>query len=184
MLDTPCLQPKGMQGIRQQGTGHWLAVPDANCLAPCALVFAALLFASCARENGQRPPTREEAQQKTPMATPPAIRGYEITSAAGTYVLEFSPPPDQMPLNEMFSMTVKVSNSADRSPADDVELAVDAAMPAHRHGMNTRPKAVKNPDGSFDVKGMLLHMSGDWEIYFDILRAGDAERAQVKVVLE
>ena len=47
-------------------------------------------------------------------------------------------------------------------------LRVDADMPAHRHGMNYRPKLSLQPDGSFVAQGLLLHMPGRWRIRFEI----------------
>jgi hypothetical protein len=49
--------------------------------------------------------------------------------------------------------------------------------------MNTKPKVIANPDRTFTVRGMMLHMSGDWEIYFDVTRGGATERAQMNVNL-
>jgi hypothetical protein len=66
----------------------------------------------------------------------------------------------------------------------DVRLDVDARMPEHFHGMNRAPVITARPDGTFDVRGMLFHMSGYWELYFDVTRGGVTERAQVAVELE
>jgi hypothetical protein len=108
----------------------------------------------------------------------------ELKSAGGTYIVQFSPPPRSLPLNQLFKMNVHVLNSADRKPVGpEVQLLVDAAMPAHRHGMTTRSKTTMNKPGEFTVRGMNLHMSGDWELYFDITRAGVTERAQTSVTL-
>lgn len=109
----------------------------------------------------------------------------EIASNGGTYYVAFSPRPADMPLNEMFSLRVEVLDAARRPlPAGEVELRVDAAMPGHGHGMVTRPQVTANADGTFTADGMLLHMPGSWELYFDVQRDGIAERAQVAVELE
>ena len=47
-------------------------------------------------------------------------------------------------------------------------LAVDAEMPAHRHGMNYRASVTRMADGSFAVEGMLFHMPGHWQITFEL----------------
>jgi hypothetical protein len=113
------------------------------------------------------------------------MRGYEFASNEGSYFLVITPRPDEMPANEMFVLQVVVFDGHDhKTIVRDIQVAVDAAMPAHRHGMNTSPKVIANADGSFTVKGMLLHMSGDWELYFDITRGGITERAQLAVTLE
>ncbi len=47
-------------------------------------------------------------------------------------------------------------------------LAVDATMPEHRHGMNYRPSLKALGGGRFRADGLLWHMSGRWELRFDI----------------
>ncbi len=42
-------------------------------------------------------------------------------------------------------------------------LSFDATMPAHSHGMVVTPsKPIRLQDGAFEVKGVKLHMPGDW----------------------
>ena len=63
-------------------------------------------------------------------------------------------------------------------------LRVDAAMPAHGHGMMTDPVTTLQEDGSYKTTGMLLSMPGKWEIYFDIDNGETIERAQDEVTLK
>ena len=70
------------------------------------------------------------------------------------------------------------------APRADVGLAVDAAMPEHGHGMNRVPKVAPRPDGGFHAEGLLFHMPGRWELYFDVTQGAVTERAQTDVVLE
>ena len=120
-----------------------------------------------------------------PPAAPPQESGYAVTSNDGTYQLVFSPEPQAIPLNEMFSLDIHVYDGADRRPVSgDVRLDVDAGMPEHRHGMTTRPRVTPTGGGAFTADGLLFHMPGFWEIYFDITREGVTERVQVPVDLE
>lgn len=50
-------------------------------------------------------------------------------------------------------------------------LKVDATMPAHRHGMNYRPRIKQRSVGRYTASGLLLHMPGQWRFHFDL--AGD-----------
>ena len=103
-----------------------------------------------------------------------------VVSNAKNWTVEFSPAPGKMPLNEVFEITSWV-----RGTSEVDSLRVDAAMPAHGHGMMTDPNTTKQSDGSFLTTGMLLHMPGAWEIYFDIRYEGDiVERAQVPLDLK
>lgn len=47
-------------------------------------------------------------------------------------------------------------------------LAIDATMPAHRHGMNYKPELVDLGDGRYEAKGFLFHMPGKWEIALSV----------------
>jgi hypothetical protein len=109
----------------------------------------------------------------------------EAATAGGAFVVQFTPGPGELPLNELFGLTVRVLDGAGRVPLGaEVELAVDAEMPAHRHGMTTRAQVRREADGSFGVRGLLLHMPGEWRLTFDVTRGGVTERDEVAVVLE
>jgi hypothetical protein len=123
----------------------------------------------------------EEGAADSP-ATPASA---EAATAGGAFVVQFAPAPAELPLNEMFGLTVRVLDGAGREPLSaEVELAVDAEMPAHRHGMTTRARVRREADGSFSVRGLQLHMPGEWRLTFDVTRGGVTERAEVVVILE
>jgi hypothetical protein len=69
------------------------------------------------------------------------------------------------------------------TPRGDVELSVDAAMPEHGHGMNRVPR-IEAGDGHFRAEGLLFHMPGKWELYFDVTQGAVTERAQTIILLE
>jgi hypothetical protein len=120
-----------------------------------------------------------------PASAPGAPAPVEVATGGGGFLVQLSPPPGEFPLNEPFTFAARVLDGADRRPlAAEVELAVDAEMPLHRHGMTTRPVVAREPDGGFTVRGLLLHMPGEWQLYLDVTRGGVTERAQVTVTLE
>jgi NHL repeat len=108
----------------------------------------------------------------------------EICSNGGRYHVHVH-APEPFPTNEMFTLTAEVEEGCDppRRPAAP-RVRVDGGMPAHRHGMNTDPVVTPLGGGRYEVKGLLLHMLGHWELYFDLTDAGVTERAQLDVVLE
>ena len=83
-----------------------------------------------------------------------------------------------MPLNEIFELTATVEGEGEIK-----SLRIDAAMPAHGHGMMTDPITTLQSDGSYKTTGMLLSMPGHWEIYFDIDDGETVERAQDSINL-
>ncbi|MCC6407813.1 MAG: hypothetical protein IT453_11645 [Planctomycetes bacterium] len=120
-----------------------------------------------------------------PRAAPDWSGAHEVVGSTGTFLVRWRTTPDAIPMNEEFTLRAWVFAADDREHAlTDVELVVDAGMPEHKHGMARAPKQTRRPDGSFDAAGMLFHMPGRWELYFDVVRGELTERAQVRVDLE
>lgn len=133
------------------------------------------------------PPARPPAPppQPEPAPSPPPAESDETQSQTGAYIVEYDPEPEPIPFNKLFSLRVRVlENTPIRSPAKDVQVAADAAMPGHGHGMNTKPTTRMLRPGEFMIEGMLFHMPGQWEIYIDVTRDGVTERARFPVTLE
>ncbi|TWT40340.1 hypothetical protein RAS1_40480 [Phycisphaerae bacterium RAS1] len=117
--------------------------------------------------------------------------GYrQITSNGGAYRVRYRPRPQPIPMNAPFALDVEIepiSKDAGRAGGaerSDVMLNVDADMPEHGHGMNTKPIITRTGPGRFTVGGLLFHMPGYWEVYLDITRDNRTERAQFDVTLE
>ncbi len=103
----------------------------------------------------------------------------------GSFTVAFATAPFPVPLNEPFSIEVVVCRGEGfEALATDVTLRADAGMPQHRHGMNVVPEVTSLGPGRFRVDGMVFHMPGDWELYFDITDGPSTERTQFEVVLE
>ena len=78
----------------------------------------------------------------------------------------FAPRPAPLVLGRHFALDIVVCASAGQPlPAT---LAVDADMPAHRHGMNYRATVTALGDGRFRADGLMFHMAGRWRILFDL----------------
>jgi hypothetical protein len=85
------------------------------------------------------------------------------------------------PMNEPFVVSVIVFA---RDGAEPTGLTIDATMPEHGHGMNVEPTVTELRPGSYLIEEMLFHMSGRWEIHFDITRDGVTSRVQDEIILE
>jgi hypothetical protein len=93
---------------------------------------------------------------------------------AGQFRLLVTPNPAPIPLNKPFALDIRL---CDGRMAEFPQLtAVDARMPAHRHGMNYKPTLTKLDWGHYRAEGLLLHMPGDWEFSFDFAGAATRER--------
>ena len=119
-------------------------------------------------------------------ATPPSwvIEGEELISNDGAWAVRWCTVPEELPLNEPFVVEAQVIPLSKTALPEGLILEVDAAMPEHRHGMNRLPRMISQGDGLFRAEGMLFHMEGRWELYFDITEEELTERGQTEVFLE
>jgi hypothetical protein len=138
------------------------------------LLVGASSLCSCKGVSGQRE-----------VASSPQPAGDGLASAGGQYIVIYKPDPNPIPLNEPFNIEVQVLDAKSRKPLQNgFKLDVDGRMPHHRHGMNRQPTLQQREDGTSLVQGMLFHMPGRWEVYFDITRDGRTERAQDVIFLD
>ncbi|MFQ5500831.1 MAG: hypothetical protein ACE5EQ_00840 [Phycisphaerae bacterium] len=122
----------------------------------------------------------------TSKVSAPPIEGESvITSNDGTYEVRFVSAPNPIPLNQPFTLDVSITpKSTGRATGRNLSLGVDAVMPDHQHGMNTQPRIQHRGGYRFHIDGMLFHMAGRWELYFDITEGAVTERAQIDIHLE
>jgi hypothetical protein len=115
----------------------------------------------------------------------PPVGPIEACSAGGSYGLRVRSEPEPAPLNDYFSMDVEVREGcAGGEPARGVDLEVDAWMPEHAHGMQTRAEVVPRGAAGFRASGLLFHMPGRWELYLDVVREGVMERTQLDLMFQ
>lgn len=89
------------------------------------------------------------------------------------------------PVNRHFSLKASIEDRRPPGERHPLSLVVDADMPAHKHGMNVRPEISRVGADLFEVRGMLLHMPGDWEIYFTLSdESGYTERIVQTITLK
>ncbi len=71
---------------------------------------------------------------------------------------------EKIPFNKIFSMVVTVKSGGGEAAALGEAPSVDAMMPEHQHGMNTKPVVENQSPGVYKVTGMLFHMPGLWTL--------------------
>jgi hypothetical protein len=141
-----------------------------------AVVLLSLTGAGgCGKSSTDAPPGR-------PVAS--ASGKGTVVSNGGAFTVSYQTTPDPIPTNEPFDLKFTVTPKQAPAPGTEFKVEVDARMPAHFHGMNRAPKLSRRPDGSYTAEGMLFHMPGHWELFFDVSQAGRTERAQVDIVLK
>lgn len=109
---------------------------------------------------------------------PDAPAPAERRGQAGTFTVSWTPVPDPIPLNAMFGLDLRVSPSSEAA-----EVTVDAGMPGHGHGMTVRPKTTRRADGTFEARGLLFHMPGEWEITVSVRDGATTATARFPVTV-
>lgn len=99
----------------------------------------------------------------------------------GSFSVTLSPTDGDILNNKHFSLDLSVESNKGEGP---IKAEVDADMPAHGHGMNTKPELVDKGELKYQVDGMLFHMAGEWVIFIDVTRGETTERASFPVLLE
>ncbi len=134
-------------------------------------------------------PAQEETQTQSPenSATPMQDMNHGVrnvppermlrTQTSATYRVSYQPQQDPIPLNEHFRVTLNLQNlSTTRPPEKTVQVRVDADMPEHNHGMQSTPEVVSLGNGQYEVRGLLYHMAGYWEMEVTVTpESGTAE---------
>ena len=86
---------------------------------------------------------------------------------------------DTPPLSEPFAMTITFCDVGRQVEA----LTFDALMPAHRHGMNFHVDVDNASDNRFEVRNIVFHMPGLWEIKVEAEAFGQSYGYSAEVLL-
>ncbi len=113
-------------------------------LASLGMLVASVSFAEC---GSQLNPA-----QKQLIDVPEAIVAYE---------------PSSWPIAIGKHFSVKVQVCPKQANSIISGLKIDADMPAHKHGMNYKPKMAALGDGAYLAQGLMFHMPGVWRIQFE-----------------
>ena len=165
------------------------------------LVGVILLHCGCSREEQPPAASHTPATQATPgttslaespqassasnvLETPKTI--HEGTTRSGRYKVQWTASPTVVPLNQLFAMDVDVTMPDGKTPYVGT-VKVDIWMPAHRHGREDvepmlTPVAAK--PGRYHVKGLKLHMPGQWEVRVDVGEESSWDVAYLPVYVE
>ena len=106
--------------------------------------------------------------------------GRKLDSAR--YAVEYRTLPEKIPLGRHFSIELAVCADAGAPLPENV--AVDAWMPEHRHGMNYKASVRREAGGRYRADGLLFHMPGRWELIFELRAAGRTDRVMQSEVIE
>jgi hypothetical protein len=126
----------------------------------------AILFVLFVGLVGCGEPTKEDPTKRDTSLKQVSEDGrFEVTY--GSFASPEGKSLDAVPRNELFTMVLTIKDTKGAS-AWEKAPAVRAEMPEHGHGMNTKTEVTAKGEGSFLVKGMLLHMPGWWRMVVEL----------------
>jgi hypothetical protein len=97
-----------------------------------------------------------------------ATPGQLWISRAGNYRLSYRSELEPVPINRIHHWILHLE-TIDGKPVPDAQITVNGGMPAHNHGLPTRPRSTQYlGDGDYLIEGMRFHMTGYWEIILTI----------------
>jgi hypothetical protein len=154
-----------------------------------AVLLLALLAACATRREPPAPPPAPAPPLPAPPAPVPAEPAavpaaldpltdpafQRAASRTGRFTLAWRPLAGKVPKNEYFEIEVYLYEGT--TPVPGAEVIASGWMPDHGHGLIVQPRTVDEGGGRYLVSGMLLHMRGSWELFFDVVKDGLAERA-------
>jgi len=94
-----------------------------------------------------------------------------IQSKAGLLVAQGVDAPaahlsfERLAVSEPLAFVVEVCSADGGTPLD---VAFDASMPAHQHGMNYTVDITKQDETTFLIDNVVFHMPGVWEVQIDV----------------
>ena len=100
----------------------------------------------------------------------------------GNFTVTIQPGGGSITRSQHFSLEVILEPSAEAGSPNSV--LVDADMPSHGHGMNTKPEMTHEGGNRYRASGMLFHMAGEWSITVEISVGRTQERAYFPVSIE
>ena len=106
--------------------------------------------------------------------------GRQLESAR--FSLGYRTFPGAPAVGKHFALEIAVCPKAGTPAPEGVR--VDAHMPEHRHGMNYKAQVAAAQDGRYKAEGLMFHLPGRWELFFDVRAGGRTDRLAQSVVLE
>ena len=105
------------------------------------------------------------------------------TSNRGLFAVTYESELEPLQINVLHSWILHLED-ATGTPVLGAKIEADGGMPAHDHGLPTRPRVtVELGDGNYRLEGLRFHMRGDWELMLTIEAAGKTDTLVMKVAL-
>ena len=104
-------------------------------------------------------------------------------SKQGYFSLSYETALQPIALNRIHSWNLHLEDS-DGVPVTGAVIEVKGGMPAHNHGLPTRPRVTTElGGGDYRLDGMRFHMAGEWEISISIDDDGKTDEVVVAIAI-
>ena len=97
-----------------------------------------------------------------------------VASEAGRYRVVLESDPESSPVNRLHAWRFQLLDR-DGAPVDGARFEVDGDMPAHGHGLPTRPLVRELGGGDYVIDGMKFQMGGRWYVQLRIDADGGSD---------
>lgn len=112
----------------------------------------------------------------------PAEAPIEWLSERGVYELSFESSLQPIEINQIHTWVLHITTAG--VPVLNAKLSVGGGMPAHDHGLPTRPRISEElGNGDYRLEGMRFHMSGAWEVSIEIEANGKTDSVLIALQL-
>ena len=138
-------------------------------------LLGAVSLMACTRDADD--PAVDEFHDVTEQSEHESLDERQQYTGQGTYLVGLMSTPEEISVDEAFSLTLTVRDSSGAPLSESLEVRVDGFMPDHGHGMNTEARVADMGDGCYQVEGMRFHMPGEWVVYVDVVTGETTERA-------
>ncbi len=140
------------------------------------VVTAALLFGLSGCNRPANPGA--EGHGVTPVKAPHVPGQANVVGKGTRFAAALFFTPAEPKVSQLFTVRTVVT-TADGAAVKADAVTVDATMPAHGHGMMTKPQHKPTADGAWQTDGMKLHMHGRW--VFEVMVRVGAETETLKI---
>jgi len=106
----------------------------------------------------------------------------EWVSERGVYELSYESSLEPIEINRIHIWVVHITTAGE--PVLNARLSVAGGMPAHDHGLPTRPRISEElGNGDYRLEGMRFHMRGAWEVSIEIEANGKVDTVMIALQL-
>jgi hypothetical protein len=150
-------------------------------IGAAAVLGCAFWFASVAQGNQATGLSEAESRNPSPAGRSETVS--RIPSRSGHFLVTVTPDLEPLAINTIHRWTVEVL-TAEGAPVPSAEITVRGSMPAHDHGLPTRPEMTRYlGEGRYLIEGMRFHMAGNWEVVVGIETGAHSDEAMIPLEL-